>query len=405
MASGVRLPEKALTAIFVRTVKEPGRYFDGHGLFLRVQPNGSKQWVQRITVRGKRREIGLGGASLVSLADARETALTNRRLARTGGDPLALKRKTAAILTFEEAARRAHEELSPTWKNPKDRAAFISTLKAYTFPRFGSVRVSDVTSADIRQALLDLRKKAPEVARKITYRIGFVFKWAIAEGMRSDNPAKGDALALPRFERKTSHRKALHYSQVAGCIAAVKASRAGPSTKLAFEFLTLTACRSGEVRGASWEEIDREGGPPVWMIPAERTKMRRLHKVPLAGRTLEILREAEKLGASSGLIFPSARGTELSDMTLSKLVKKLGFEADVHGFRTSFKTWSQEQTNFPPEVAEMALAHVIKNKAEAAYARSDLLEKRRKMMEAWDLFLEPIRKVMIHEQALVSLGV
>lgn len=386
MAHLNRRPTKALTAQFVRTVQRPGKYFDGHGLFLRVEPNGSRFWVQRITIRGKRRELGLGPPALVSLSEAREKALANRKLAFDGGDPLAEKRKAKAILTFEEAARKAHIELSPTWKNPRDQAAFLSTLQMHVFPRFGATLVSEVTSADIRQAILAVRPTAPEVARKLVFRVSAVFKWAIAEGMRKDNPARADMLALPRIEVKTKHRKALPYLEVAGCVEAVKNSRAGMSTKLALELLILTASRSGEVRLAEWSEFDLDG--KIWEVPAERMKMKRPHRVPLSPRAISILTAAKFLADGSGLVFPSAgKGRPLSDMTLSKLVKELGFEADIHGFRTSFRTWVQERTNFPREVAEAALAHLSGDVVERAYARSDLFQKRRKMMDAWAAFL------------------
>jgi integrase len=192
--------------------------------------------------------------------------------------------------------------------------------------------------------------------------------------------------------RTVQHRKALPYSEVAGCIEAVKASRAGATTKLALEFLILTATRSSETREARWEEFDFgsvDGARlATWIIPNERIKMKRDHRVPLSGRAMEILREAEALSDGSGLVFPGTKiGKPLSDMTLSKLVKELGFDADVHGFRASIKTWAQEQTNFPREVQEAALAHKLGDAAEQAYARSDLFEKRRKMMEAWAIYL------------------
>lgn len=376
-----------LTAAFVKNVAEPGKYHDGKGtgLLLLVKPTGGRFWVQRIAIRGKRRELGLGSPPIVTLAEAREQALQNKRIARNGGDPLAEKRRAKSILTFEEAARKTHAELSPTWKNPKDRAAFLSTLETYIFPHFGSVPLPDVTSADIRQAILAAREKVPHVARKLVYRISYVFKWGIAEGLCTGNPSTTDALALPRVERKPRHRKAMPYSEVAGCIETVHASKAWTATKLAIEFLILTASRSGEVRLARWEEIDMNGA--TWEIPAERMKMQRPHRVPLSARAIEILAEARKLQDGSGLVFPSIRGRALSDMTLSKLVKELGFDADIHGFRTSFRTWAQERTNCPREVAEAALAHKTGDAVEQAYARSDVFEKRRKMMESWAAFL------------------
>lgn len=185
MASKGRTKSKHLTAAFVNTVKDPSKYHDGQGagLFLLVRPNGSRFWVQRLTIRGKRREMGLGSPPVVSLAMAREQALENKRIARAGGDPLAEKRKAKHILSFEEAARKTHVELSPTWKNPKDRAAFLSTLETDIFPRFGSVALPDVTSADVRQAILAARERAPGVARKLVYRVSSVFRWGIAEGI------------------------------------------------------------------------------------------------------------------------------------------------------------------------------------------------------------------------------
>lgn len=384
---------KSLTAVFVNSVKEPGKYHDGKGtgLFLLVKSSGARSWVQRIVVRGKRREIGLGSARFLSLAEARELAFANKKVASMGGDPKAERDRVRAVLTFEEAARATHQEIAPSLKNPKDRAAFLSTMESYIFPRFGNVPLPDVTSADVRKAILAARERAPGVARKLIYRVSSVFKWGIAEGMCANNPATSEALALPRETRKARHRKALPYSDVAHCIEAVNASGAWKATKLAIHFLVLTAARSGEVRHARWDEIDWENA--IWTVPAERSKQKRPHRVPLSARSLEILRKAENLRDRSGLIFPSVRGKSLSDMTLSKLVKELGFDADVHGFRTSFRTWGQEQTSFPREVQEAALGHKMGDAAEQAYARSDLFERRRNMMEAWTVFIDGVEDI------------
>ncbi|GGE41423.1 tyrosine-type recombinase/integrase [Actibacterium pelagium] len=375
---------KPLSVAFVNSVKAPGKYHDGKGtgLFLLVKPNGSRFWVQRLTIRGKRREIGLGSQQFTSLAEAREKALDNKRMALAGLDPIAEKRRAKRVLSFEEAARKTHIELSPTWKNPKDRAAFLSTLETYIFPRFGSVSLPDVTSADIRQAILAARERAPGVARKLVYRVSSVFRWGIAEGMCVSNPATTEALALPRETRTPNHRKALPYNDVPAFLKSLKASNAGVSTKLALELLILTATRSGEVRLADWSEIDLDEAE--WTIPASRMKAKREHRIPLSPRAVEILLESKTLTGGKGLVFPGTKkGRPLSDMTLSKLVKELGYDVHVHGFRTSFKTWTQERTNTPREVSEAALAHSIKDKAEAAYARSDLFEKRRKLIERW----------------------
>lgn len=381
-----RRPEKALTAQAVKAATAPGKYFDGHGLYLRVDANGARFWVQRITIRGKRCELGLGAPSLVTLAEARAKALENRKLARAGGDPLQAKREAQAILTFEEAARKVHALHKPTWKNEKHAAQFLATLETYTFPKLGRVKVQDVTTADVLGVLMPIWTTIPETARRVRQRIGTVMKWAIAQGWRQDNPAENISKALPKVSKAPEHRKALPYAEVAGCIEAVKASGAGLSTKLALEFLVLTAARSGEVRDARWSEIDLTA--QVWEIPAERMKMKRPHRVPLSPRAVAILEQAKALDDGSGLVFPGTKtGRALSDMTLSKLVKELGFAADVHGFRTSFRTWAQERTSYPREVAEAALAHLTGDAVERAYARSDVFDKRRKMMVAWAAYL------------------
>ena len=326
------------------------------------------------------------------LAKARDQALDNKRAVRAGRDPLADKRRARDTVTFQDAARKTHEELSPTWKNPKDRAAFIKTLETYVFPSIGALPLADVTSADIRRAILAAREKAPHVARKLVYRVSAVFKWGIAEGHCVMNPSTADALALPKIEQAPNHRKALHYSAVAACLETVRASEAGATTKLALEFLVLTATRSGETRLATWDEFEfEEAGPAAcatWEIPTSRMKMKRPFRVPLSMRALEILREARAVSDGSELVFPGTRsGRPLSDMTVSKLMKELGFDAHVHGFRTSFRTWVQEQTDFPRDVAEAALAHKVGDAVEQAYARSDLFEKRRALMCAWAAYL------------------
>lgn len=378
---------KALSAAFVRTVTEPGRYGDGNGLFLVVQPSGSKSWLQRIVVRGKRRDIGLGGASLVTLAEAREKALDNRRIARAGGDPLAARQQARKMPTFAEAMVEAHREM--TFSNPKDGRAFLSSLTEYALPRFGSLPVCDVYGPDIRAAVLAIRTEKPEIARKLVLRCSIVFKWAMGQGLRADNPSVAQVLALPKVPRKAqvkAHRKALPYAEVAGCIETVKSSGAWAATKLAIEFLILTAARSGEVRGALWSEIDLQAG--VWEIPEQRMKMGKPHRVPLSARAKQVLNAAQSLRDKSDLVFPSVRGVMLSDMTMSKLVKDLGFPVDIHGFRTSFRTWAQEQTSFPFEVCEAALAHSVGDAASQAYARSTVFEKRRELMDAWASYLQ-----------------
>lgn len=381
-----RRPTKALTAQFVRNIKVPGKYFDGHGLYLRVEKNETKFWVQRIMIKRKRTEIGLGSAELVSLADVRAIALENYSLARAGGDPLNKKKEEQSVLTFSEAAQQVFELYKPTWKNAKHAQQFISTLQTYAFPKIGKIKVGDITPADVLRVVSPIWTKKHETARRLHQRISTVFKWTIAKGWRQDNPAENIGQALPKLSKVKQHRKALPYDEVAACIDAVKNSKAGVTTKLAFEFLVFSASRSGEVRGALWSEIDFDKA--IWEIPAERMKMKRPHRVPLTPPMVDILKKAKHFESESQLVFPALlRQKPLSDGTLSKLVKELGFNVDIHGFRTSFRTWAQEKTNFPREVAEMALAHNVGNAVEQAYARSDLFDKRRRLMEVWAAFI------------------
>ncbi|VDS10022.1 Prophage CP4-57 integrase [Paracoccus haematequi] len=382
----MRRPEKALSARFVQTVSEPGKYFDGHGLILRVDAHGNKAWVQRIVIQGKRREIGLGSAVFVSLAEARATAYENRKQARSGGDPLLERRAQQEIQTFETAARTIYDMLRPTWKNEKHASQFISTLETYVFPTIGRTKVSDVTSADVLEVLRPIWTEKAETASRVRQRISKVMKWGIAQGWRKDNPAIGITNALPKQTAARQQRKAMDYTEVPAFLTALRQSQAGMSTRLCLEFLILTCARSLEARGARWDEIDTDAR--AWNVPADRMKMKRPHRVPLSSRALAIIEEAKAMQNNSGLIFPGTKaGKMLSDMTLSKLVKELGFPVDVHGFRTSFRTWTQEKTNFPNDIAERALAHTVGSDVERAYARSDLFEKRRKMMDAWAGYL------------------
>ncbi len=373
-----------LTAASVRTVKEAGLYRDEHGLILRVKPSGYKQWIQRLAIHGKRRELGLGPFRLVTLAEAREAALANRKLARAGGDPMASKGQ--GVPTFEEAAAKVIEIHRPNWKNAKHIAQWTATLRQYVFPRIGRKRVDLVSTADVMAVLLPIWNHKQETARRVRQRIGAVMKWAVAQGYRQDNPA-GEAIgaALPKNGGIQRHHQALPHGEVAGAIEAVRQSGATGAVKLAFEFLVLTAARSGEVRLATWDEIDLEGD--VWTVPATRMKAKRDHRVPLSARAVTILAEAQGRSNETRWVFPNPRGKPLSDMTLSKLVKELGIQAVPHGFRSSFRDWAAECTDAPHAVMEAALAHVVKNKAEAAYARSDLFERRRGLMNDWSWYL------------------
>ena len=385
-----RRPHNALSAAFVRTAK-PGYYCDGNGLYLRVDRSGARRWEQRLRIQGRNRTLGLGGYRLISLAEAREKAFTNRKIARSGGDPRGERHKVRDMPTFAEAAARVLEQKRPGWRSGKHPEDWISSLRAYAFPELGHRPVGEITTADILAVLTPIWHGKHVTARRVRQRIEAVMKWAVAMGLRPDNPA-GDVLdqALGRHRVVVQHMRALPHSEVAGAIEAARTSAATLTTRLAFEFMVLTACRSGEVRLAGWDEIDLEAGE--WTIPGERMKAQRPHRVPLSGRAMQILGEARTLGDGGGLVFPSPEGRPLSGSTLSTLLRGLRIAAVPHGFRSSFRDWCGECSNAPREVAEAALAHVVRDKVEAAYARSDLFERRRVLMDDWAAYLAGERR-------------
>ena len=378
-------PDNALMPAFVRNVSRAGRYCDGQGLYLDVRPTGSRGWVQRLTIRGRRTELGLGGFPLVSLKEAREKAFANRKLAREGGDPLSEKRRTESVPTFAEATRQVWKHLRPGWRSPEHAELWRGSLKRHALPRIGGMPVSEVTSAHVIGILAPIWHDKPATARKLRQRIRAVLEWAVAMDLRPDNPCDRIGPVLGSRGNGVRHMRALPHGEVAEAIRKVRASKARPVVKLAFEVLVLTATRSGEVRGAVWTEIDSDGG--VWTIPARRTKGNREHRVPLCGRALEVLGEAHRLAGGSPLVFPSVGGKPIGNTAMSELLRELGIAAVPHGFRSSFRDWASEETDHPREVAEAALAHRVRNQIEAAYRRSDLFERRRRLMHDWASYL------------------
>jgi integrase len=381
-------PHNALTDRKARQIKEPGRYADGQGLYLLVEESGARRWLLRTSVRGRRVDMGLGGFPLVGLAEARQRALHYRGIARGGGDPLAEKRRAQArVPTFAEAARSVHAEHVKTWKNKKLQGQWINTLTQYVFPALGDRRVDQIETPDILRVLSPIWLTKAETARRVKQRIGTVMDWAKAAGFRSDeNPVDGVGRGLPKQPERKDHHAALPYADVPGFIGRLRGSNLGESAKLAFEFLVLTAARTGDVLGARWDEIDLENA--IWTIPAERMKAGREHRVPLCKRCIEILRQARKLSAGSDLIFPGRSTSKpISNMTFLMALRRMGLEVTAHGFRSAFRDWAAECTHFAREVCEMALAHTVENKVEAAYRRGDLLDKRRELMDAWANYL------------------
>ena len=378
-------PSNALSAAFLRSAP-PGRYADGNGLYLFVQPSGTRSWIQRLVVRGRRRELGLGSLALVSLAEAREKALVNRKLAREGGDPLAEKRRAEGIPTFAEAASRVLEQKRDGWRGRRHHREWMASLRRYAFPRIGKMPVSEVTSADLLGILTPIWHRKASSARRVRQRLRAVLEWAVAMEYRIDNPCDRIGPVLGLQHDVTEHMRALPHREVAAAIWKVRAATAPEVTKLAFEFLVLTAARWSEVRWAEWAEIDRDAG--VWTVPARRMKANRQHRVPLCGRALEILEAVQALDEGVGpLVFSRGQGKPLSDKELRWLVREQGIAAVPHGFRSSFRDWAAEETDHPREVIEAALAHVVRNRVEAAYARSDLFGRRRVLMDDWARYL------------------
>ena len=369
----------------MRNGSQAGRYCDGQGLYLDVRPSGSRGWIQRLTIRGRRTELGLGGFPLVSLKEAREKAFANRKLAREGGDPLSEKRRVESTPTFADATRQDWKQLRPGWRSPQHAQLWLSSLERYAVPRIGKMPISEVTSADVIGILAPIWHDMPPTARKLRQRIRAVMEWAVAMGLRPDNPCDRIGPVLGSQGGVVRHMRALPHGEVSSAIETVRASSARPVVKLAFEFLVLTATRSGEVRGALWTEIDR--GEGAWIIPARRTKAAREHRVPLCRRALEILEEARALDRGSPLVFPGLRRNPIATTALSELLRELKIAAVPHGFRSSFRDWAAEDTDHPREVVEAALAHVVQNKVEAAYRRTDLFDRRRRLMDDWAAYL------------------
>jgi integrase len=384
-----------LTALQVKSISDPGRHGDGDGLYLNVAPSGSKSWVQRIVIAGRRRDIGLGPFPTVSLAQARGMAASNRAAVADGRNPLAEKREAKAaaqqgapsVPTFAQAALQVIELRRPTWSNPKHAAQWTATLRTYAFPVLGDMAVDSITAADALAVLEPIWTAKPETASRVRQRMETVLDWAVSHGYRLDNPAGRSLLkVLPAVKRLKQHHPSLPYEQVPAALDLVRPSNASLRTKLAFEFLVLTAARSGEVRQAEWCEVDWT--KQSWDIPALRMKARRSHRVPLSTRSVAVLQAAWEISGPDGLIFPAGPGDRtVSDMTFTALLRRLDIPAVPHGFRSSFRNWVEECTETPWSVAESALAHNIGNATQAAYMTSDLFEQRRELMERWARFV------------------
>lgn len=372
-----------LTARRVETAK-PGKFGDGGGLQLVVAPSGAKKWVLRFLWQSRPREMGLGSYPEVSLADAREKALAGRRLARSGVDPIAARKKSERVTTFGELADEIAGHLAEGFRNAKHKAQWRMTLTVYAEP-LRAKPVDKIETADVLAVLQPIWQAKPETASRLRGRIERILNAAKAKGYRTgENPAawRGhlENLLPKPSPLSRGHHAAMRYQDVPAFVAKLREREAVAG--LALEFAILTAARSGEILGARWFEIDLDA--KVWTIPAERMKAAREHRVPLSEPALAILRKVNEAKVSDYVFLGQRPGKPLSVMALEMVLRRMGIEeATVHGFRSAFRDWAGNETHFPREVAEHALAHVIGDKAEQAYRRSDALARRRELMDAW----------------------
>jgi integrase len=372
----------------------PGLHPDGNGLYLQVTPGGSRSWLYRYSLHGKEHRIGLGSASAIPLKRARELAAEARRLRAEKIDPLQYRREQrsaklveqARAITFRQCAEAYIAAHEAGWRNPKHRQQWRNTLDSYVHPIIGDLPVQDIDTPLVLKCLEPIWQDKTDTASRIRGRIEIILDWAKFREFRSgENPARWRghlqlALARPEKIAPHEHHAALPYAAIGELMADLR-GRDSTSARC-LEFLILTAARTGEVIGATWDEIDLSA--KIWSVPAGRMKSNREHRVPLSDRAITIL-HAMQQRRENDFVFPGRSGG-LSNMSLMAMLRTLGRSVTAHGMRSTFRDWAAEQTNFPREVAEQALAHVISNKVEAAYRRGDLFEKRRRLMAAWAEF-------------------
>ena len=390
-----------LTVARIKTLTEPGRYGDGEGLYLSVSKTGTRSWVQRIVdpTSYKRRDIGLGSFPTVTLANARELAADNRKLVASGQAPVSAKdrrlasRSVTALKpskpTFRAEAEAFHaENAGIRWTNAKNIRQWLHRCERHLFPPLEDRPVDEIEGVDVLNILVPLKLEKPEVFKAVKTILNQVFQRAQARGLITVNPVDTIKGGLPHGRRqRIQHMKALHYSQVVDALAKIDASAAYTATKLAIRLMALTASRGAEIRFATWGNFDLEAA--LWVIPAESMKAAREHRVTLSTHAVEVLRRAEALSWDSEWVFPSGSnpGKPLSENAFSKLFRECGIQGVPHGLRTSFKVWAEEQSGASWAAIEMSLAHAVGNSTERAYFRSDLLDQRRALMQAWGDFI------------------
>lgn len=371
----------------------PGRHGDGSGLYLVVDPSGARRWVVRVTVKGQknakgaplRTDFGLGGADVVTLNQARERALEYRRMAKSGLNPRYNAKRE--VPSFQELSRQVHIDRLPTWKNPKHGAQWINTLRDYAFPKIGRMPVDAIGQPEVLMCLSPIWTEKHETARRLAQRIKIVLDVARSRGFREgENPvtAVKEAGVLPKVKAKVEHHEAMPWRDVPAFYAELD-TRSATAAK-ALQFAILTACRTSEVLGMTWEEVDTEAR--LWTIPADRMKGGVQHRVPLTDEMVRVLDIVKPL-ASTYIFQGQKRHQPLSNMSMLMLLRRMGRgQFTVHGFRSTFRDWAAEEAGAPREVAEAALAHQFGSDVERAYARSDLLERRRDLMRRFSSFVK-----------------
>ena len=395
-----------LSNLTVGRATKPSLYPDGQGLYLQVSPSGSKSWILRYQHAGRRRYMGLGGVAAVGLADARRKALAARKMLAEGLDPLeegralavAKAAEAAKAITFREAAERYIVAHQSSWRNARHIAQWGSTLRAYAFPVFGDVSIAAIDADLVLKVLEPIWETRNETARRVRGRIEVILDWATAGGLRrGENPGRWKGLLEHRLSRqprsaRVQHHPALDYRHIAAFMARLR-DQDGVAARC-LEFTVLTGARTSESTGARWQEFDLDAA--LWTVPGERIKAGRTHRVPLASRALEIVHEQARYRQSDHVFAGRRPGAPLSNMSMTAVLRRMGIpDITVHGFRSSLRDWAAEQTDYPREVAEMALAHAVGDRVEAAYRRGDLLEKRIAFMKDWDAYCSaaPVKAV------------
>ena len=379
---------KTLSAAFVRTINRPGRYGDGrgsHGLSLLVRKtrNGrwSKTWSQRLRVGDRVVMIGLGAFPVVALAEARAKCLENRRAVEQGRDP-----RGGSVPTFEQATDKVLALHRDTWKpGGRSEQQWVASMATYVMPALGHKRIDQINVGDILEVLAEPWATRPATARRIAGRISVVLTWAVGAGHRESDPTAAAVAALPRQAARPKHHAAIPHPEMAAALAKIRASNASPAARLAVEFMALTATRSGEVRGAVWSEIDPDTA--TWEIPETRTKNKAIHRVPLSSRALEVLAEARALGSGRVVFVSPSTGRPLPHTMPARVLAAAGLtDVTAHGARASFRSWCSD-VGHPRDLSEQCLGHLVGSAVSRAYARSDVLDRRRVLMQSWSDYI------------------